>query len=901
MKSQPIDLDPDIEHMSEEDQAYYQDLYPEMHSFDINSVPKVTVQSPGITSGRKFIVSSFLLVLMIWATAFNISDTAMEYLLSYIHYFLSLFMGEIGQNGLAACGLSVSTAFPASLYLCRKQLGLGTTDSFKKYVVCPDPDCCSLYDINDCFTIVNGKQVPRKCSRAIYKRNAFYRTCDTPLLKANVVKNGGIYHVPKKIFCQKDITSQIQSILSRPGYEKYCQEWRDRKSTEGTYEDVYDGKIWKEVQDKEIFFVNDHDMGLLLNFDFFQPFKNRNKSVGIIYLALLNLPRSIRYHTSNMIVAGIIPSLDYMDKDGKTKHEPKHMNTFVKPLVDELNELWREGKRIMTHDHPAEGILMHAMLIGVSCDSPASRKILGFLAHSAIKGCTKCKHEFSGKVGEKRYHGYDKANWVRRSNKAHREHCAAIRRAPNDTKASELEKKYGCRYSVLLELDYFDPIRYNAIDAMHLLFLGIAKSFFEMLIDKGILTDVKLSQITENLENMNTSSRKSWLPKNIGSHWKYFNAFEWKQWVLTYSLPAFRKVIPGEYLEIWAVFVEACQLISKPVVSQQDINDADLKFCEYIRLLQKKFGHEVIKPNHHMSCHLKECIEDFGGVYTTWLFAFERLNGFLGDYKTNNKVIEVTLMRKVLSDSMLATKSFELPKTFFESCSLPPSKTCIFKPDEIQHLSQSKKQVSHLPISECSRSWTEISHVKLPKAITSSPGLKSDFVQKIDDDDLNLLYQMYQTMYPEAEFNLNDLGAMSLKFDTIDLGCERFSSGNTNQSKLCMILANWCNADGTIDTETSNLRLGLIKYFFRHNLRISGQCNTHVLCSVQWFSDFQDSKLPTGYYDPVQVFRKKRVSFGPAIFMPVQRIRHKCAYAFTEVNGYKDCIVVSPISFEIYE
>ena len=39
--------------------------------------------------------------------------------------------------------------------------------------------------------------------------------------------------------------------------------------------------------------------------------------------------------------------------------------------------------------------------------------------------------------------------------------------------------------------------------------------------------------------------------------------------------------------------------------------------------------------NMHLHGHLKECILDFGPVYTFWLFSFERLNGVLGFYHTN--------------------------------------------------------------------------------------------------------------------------------------------------------------------------------------------------------------------------------------------------------------------------
>ncbi len=898
LNAPPVEPEPDPEtiNISDEEFSHIQNLYPEMQNLDIDSVPKVTVFAPHGTprNSQSFLTSAvytFILALMLWQTAFNVSDTAMSYLLSYMYYFFTL----LGCGNAAYAELA--RFFPNSLHMCKKMLGLSSIDEFKKYVVCPNPECSQLYDINDCYRIHRGMKVPIKCTRAIYKRGKFSGRCDTTLLQANVVKNGGVYHVPKKVYCHKDVTSQIETIMKRPGYEKYCRDWKERKSVPGTYEDIYDGKVWKEVQDDYGFFANDHDMGLLMNFDFFQPFKNRNKSVGVIYLALLNLPRSIRYHSSNMIVAGIIPSLDYIDHTGKTKHEPKSMNNFLRPLVDELNELWRIGRPIDTFEHP-NGVLMHAMLLCVSCDSPASRKLVGFLSHSALKGCTKCYHEFKGKVGEKTYHGYEKHLWEPRDNNTHRKHCNAIRNAQNEKQKGDLETKHGCRYSVLLDLDYFDAIRHNAIDAMHNLYLGIAKSFFELLVEKEILTDVKLAMITKNLEEMYTNSGKSWLPKNIGSHWKCFNAFEWKQWTLVYSLPALRKVIAPEYLKIWSIFVEACQLISKPCPSQEDIDQADSKFSEYIKALQGKFGYQAVKPNHHMSCHLKQTIEDFGGVYTTWLFAFERLNGYLGDYKTNYKGIEITLMRKVLADSMLATKSFDLPKTFFDSCSLPPSKTCIFKPNELKHLSQRSKEAAQMPISKCQDKWSEISHIKLPEAVMQA-SYRPKFLLRIDVDDVDLLYKMYSVLYPNSGLRPSDLAVLTRKCDSVIIGGERFNAGSTNESKLCMVLANWCDDDGLIDIETQNVRLGLVKYFFHHNVRISGQSKSHIICAVQWYSTFHDT-LPTGYLPPVQVFRKKRIRPGPASFMPVQRIQFKCAYAFKEINAYKDCIVVSPIPFDLY-
>ena len=52
--------------------------------------------------------------------------------------------------------------------------------------------------------------------------------------------------------------------------------------------------------------------------------------------------------------------------------------------------------------------------------------------------------------------------------------------------------------------------------------------------------------------------------------------------------------------------------------------------------------------NMHLHGHLLSCIEDYGPVYAFWCFAYERLNGVLGTYHTNNHNISAQLMRRFL-------------------------------------------------------------------------------------------------------------------------------------------------------------------------------------------------------------------------------------------------------------
>ena len=71
---------------------------------------------------------------------------------------------------------------------------------------------------------------------------------------------------------------------------------------------------------------------LMLNCDWFQPFKHTQFSVGVLYFAIENLPRDIRFERENILVVGIIPG----------PSEPKMcINTYLKPIIDDLQKLWR--------------------------------------------------------------------------------------------------------------------------------------------------------------------------------------------------------------------------------------------------------------------------------------------------------------------------------------------------------------------------------------------------------------------------------------------------------------------------------------------------------------------------------------------------------------------------------
>ena len=81
------------------------------------------------------------------------------------------------------------------------------------------------------------------------------------------------------------------------------------------------------------FMSHERNLALMMNLDWLQPFKLSPYNVGVIYLAIMNLPRAERFKRENIIVVGILPA----------PGEPSSLNPFLVPVVSELKEIWSDG------------------------------------------------------------------------------------------------------------------------------------------------------------------------------------------------------------------------------------------------------------------------------------------------------------------------------------------------------------------------------------------------------------------------------------------------------------------------------------------------------------------------------------------------------------------------------
>ena len=593
---------------------------------------------------------------------YYISDAAVTYLLKC----LTVFFGTL--KNLFNIELPY---FPESIYGIK--IIMQYKEKFDKLVVCIKCNC--VYSFEDCI-LTEG--VSKYC---MFKQFVRSQHCNTLLLKTVEISTGKKLLYPYKVYCYQSLIEQLKNRYNTPGFAAQCEQWR---SESNLLSDVYNGQVWKDFF--QPFLSNPYHLALSINVDWFQPYTHTPWSVGAIYLTILNLPRNVRYKRYNVMLIGLIPG----------PKEPKlNINSFLQPLVKELNLLWT-GVSMKVHSK-IEPQTVKCVLLCAACDLPASKKLCGFLGHSATCGCSKCMKKFLGGVGSKDYSGFDRDSWESRSNTQHRQHVELVKAAPNKTQQQQLESLYGCRYSVLLELPYFDPVRMCIIDAMHNFYLGTAKHIMKNVwLAKNIINQKQLIELQNNIDVICVPSEVSKISCKVESSFTALTADQLKNWVTLYSIPALFTILPETDMTCWRVFVLACRILCQKELSIEDIERADSYLVRYSQLVEQQYGKESITPNMHMHCHYKDMLPDYGPVHSYWLFSYERYNGILGSQPNNNKNIELQLMKRFIrdghaltcegnlalfnfNDSAISTDMKQLPSTCWR---------CLLMSDEQQELQQ---------------------------------------------------------------------------------------------------------------------------------------------------------------------------------------------------------------------
>ncbi|RXW18043.1 hypothetical protein EST38_g7821 [Candolleomyces aberdarensis] len=211
-----------------------------------------------------------------------------------------------------------------------------------------------------------------------------------------------------------------------------------------------------------------------LSYDTYNPLHNKaagkSASVEAIGMACLSLPPSIRTKPENLYLVGLVPGPRQPCLEG--------LNGYLNPLVKVLKELYEDGTWFeQTYEHP-EGRRSREAVIPSINDLPGGLKLVGHASHTANIFCAKCH------VKKKGINNIDTDSdpFKLMTQEEYRRAASDWRDAMTKAQRNAIFKRTGIRYSVLLELDYWNPVSYVVIDGMHTLFLGIVRHRFRVIV-----------------------------------------------------------------------------------------------------------------------------------------------------------------------------------------------------------------------------------------------------------------------------------------------------------------------------------------------------------------------------------------------------------------------------------
>ncbi len=756
----------------------------------------------------KSFVRWLVALLLAFQAAYAIPYMATHWLFAFLHTVFTVLYSVCPSPFICA----VVSLLPCSLYLAWKLLHLHD-DDFIRYVVCPK--CESLYEYHECIVRIGSELQSKRCSYIAFPNHPFARyrnPCNVVLLKKVTLKHGKTKLVPKKEYPYRSIIKSLNVLLQRPDVLEKLDAWKQRSVPDGLLTDIYDGKIWKEFMaiNDEPFLSGETTYGLMLNVDWFKPFKRTQYKVGAIYLVVLNFPRSERFLRENLILVGIIPG----------PSEPNHvMNTYLTPMIKELQDLWKGVEMKL----PTGNKMVRAALLCTGCDIPASKKLCGFRGFGSSRGCNRCFKLFDGSGFCKSYADFDRNLWPKRTNFDHRQKAEEVKKATTLGEKERLEIEYGLRYSSLLQLPYYDAIRMSSIiDPLHNLYLGTTKHIFEdVWLGKGIIPHKILESVQSRMANIVCPEDTGRIPSNIASNFGGFTGNQWKNWTELFSLIVLRDKLTGAHLECWKHFVLASRLLSRVSLSTTDLLLADALLLQFCRRCVSLYGEEVATPNMHLHAHIRECIEDYGPTPGFWLFAFERYNGILGRQPNNNHSPEIQIMRRFTRESNL----FRLqPSTEFQeqfSSMYPLSGVSDVQNKDAQTISTThwaQMTSSDLTLVK----WTiDFTYFKLPT---------NSHRYILSSDEQRYLKQMYTHLYPQLSESDLSIPSSIRKYSSVTGPLFRYDSNGKGSN----VLASWAD-QAQINTNNQDQSPGKVQYYFTHSILLDSILTQHLIAYVMWY------------------------------------------------------------------
>ncbi|XP_071855030.1 uncharacterized protein [Apostichopus japonicus] len=429
---------------------------------------------------------------------------------------------------------------------------------------------------------------------------------------SNFFITSSLKHQIKTLFEREDITVNLAYRYNR------------HKKQEGNLEDIFDGEIYKNLEEVHNF---PNNFTYTFNTDGMPVFKSASYSLWPIYIMINELPPSLRM--KNLLLAGV-----WFGQKGP------RMNIFLEKFVREARILADDGV-----EWENEGEIIRSKFYGICCcaDAPARAALQNRLQFNGYMGCGLCYHP--GRA-------------VERVVKYPVDVCDHAERCDDEVLEDMVKALDEGRIirgvkgpTPVINLPKFPLVWGFPPDFMHCLLLGVARQLAELWFSSPansvyyIGQPNVLNRLDKILKSIKVPSFVSRMPRPITErkHWK---AIEWYNWLFYFSIPCLHGVLPEQYLRHFYALVQGCYILLQKSLSPEDVNTADILLFNFVGHMQLLYGEKAMTSNVHSLVHLAKSVKMWGPLWTHSCFPFETANGEIKNVLKGNRGIMLQAMYK---------------------------------------------------------------------------------------------------------------------------------------------------------------------------------------------------------------------------------------------------------------
>lgn len=428
-------------------------------------------------------------------------------------------------------------------------------------------------------------------------------------------------------FISIPLKDQLKDILENHNVHDLC--FRGDPSGSRVIKDICDGSLYQTLKSTS----KDDFLSLTFNCDGVPVFQSSKFSIWPILCCINEIPPESR--DKHVLLCALW--------FGSKKPD---MSCFFKPFVEECTNLSQVGFEWQDPNNQARRHMKVHTLCCV-CDAVARPLLQNFKQFNGEYGCGVCLHPG---MQTRKGNGKTRVYACPDEKPSDRNHKTTV-------EIGQIAERQGKTIlgikgsSPLADLPLFDLINGMVPDYMHCVLLGVCRYMASLWMDSKNTSEpwyigVQTASIDKHLLSIKPPGIVARVPRSLIER-KFWKAHEWQHWLLYYSLPVLKGILPQKYHCHWALLVEGISILLGSELNTELISHAHDALVYFVGGVQSLYGKQHMTFNVHSLLHLSKSVVQWGPLWAHSAFMFESFNGYLLKQIKSSQAVPQQICKRV--------------------------------------------------------------------------------------------------------------------------------------------------------------------------------------------------------------------------------------------------------------